>query len=139
MDFIIEEAEVSDEIYCKKSDCSDNEGLLDNDFVVSDQNCHNDSSTFYIKYENFRNQQKNPQQEIVKNDFDFGEDGQPEMFSTEVIDDVEFHNFQDYKRKAENLKKTLLGFPPDTEPNCFFALWFMLSRIYRKMKSLQIF
>ena len=41
MDFIIDEAEVSDEIYSENSDCSDNEGLLD-DFVVSDQNCQND-------------------------------------------------------------------------------------------------
>ena len=57
MDFIIDEAEVSDEIYSEKSDCSDNEGLLD-DFVVSDQNCQNDPATFYRKCQNFHNRQK---------------------------------------------------------------------------------
>ena len=51
MDFIIDEAEVSDEIYSWNSDCSDNEGLLD-DFVVSDQNCQNNSATFYINFNN---------------------------------------------------------------------------------------
>ena len=70
MDFIIDEAEVSDEIYSENSDCSDNEGLLD-DFVVSDQSCQNDSATFYRNFNNcqkFHNQQKNVNQEIDRNE-----------------------------------------------------------------------
>ena len=35
MDFIMDEAEASDEIFSEDSDCSDNESLLD-DFVVRD-------------------------------------------------------------------------------------------------------
>ena len=122
MDFIIDEAEVSDKIYSENSDhYTDNDGLLD-DFIVPDQNCKNDSATFYRKCQNFNNQQKNAEQEIYKiEDLYFGEDGQPEMFAPETSDCVEFHDFSDYKKKAEQFRKTLLCFPPDTEPNCFFS------------------
>ena len=121
MDFIIDEAEVSDEIYSEKSNCSDNEGLLD-DFVVSDQNCQNDPATFYRKCQNFHNRQRNVEQEVDKNeDLSFGQDGQPEMFMPENIDHVEFHDFPDYKKKAEHFIKTLLRFPPETKLNCFFS------------------
>ena len=61
MDFIIEEAEVSDKIYSENSDGSEDENLLDNDVIVSDQNFENDSATFYRKFDNlpkFLNQQK---------------------------------------------------------------------------------
>ena len=51
MDFIIDEAEVSDKIYSGNSDCSDNEVLL-YDFIVSDQNCQNETATFYRKCQN---------------------------------------------------------------------------------------
>ena len=61
-------------------------------------------------------------QEIDRNeDLCFGQDGQPEMFVPENIEHVEFHDFSDYKRKAEQFRKTLLCFPPETEPNCFFS------------------
>ena len=43
------------------------------------------------------------------------------MFAPENIDHVEFHDFSDYKEKAEQFRKTLLCFPPETEPNCFFS------------------
>ena len=140
MDFIIDEAEVSDEIYSENSDhYTDNDGLLD-DFIVPDRNCKNDSATFYRKCQNFNNQQKNAEQEIYKiEDLYFGEDGQPEMFAPETNDCVEFHDFSDYKKKAEQFRKTPLCFPPDTEPNCFFLLLFTCLHIYRKMKSLQMF
>ena len=61
-------------------------------------------------------------QKIVKDgDIYFGEDDQPEMFAPEIIEHIEFHDFSDYKRKAEHFKKTLLCFPPETEPNLFFS------------------
>ena len=93
MEFIIDEAEVSDEIYSESSDCSDNEGLLD-DFIVPDQNCQNDSVSFYRKCQNFQNEQKNVDQEVYRCEEPyFGQDGQPEMFAPEIIDRVEFHDF----------------------------------------------
>ena len=124
MDFIIDEAEVSDDIYSKNFDCSDNEGLWD-DFVVSDQNCQNVPVTFFRNFNNcqkFHNQQKYVDQEISRDeDLYFGQDGQPEMFASEIIDRVKFHSFSNYKKKAEQFRKTFLCFPPETEPNCLFS------------------
>ena len=124
MDFIIDEAEVSDEIYSENSDCLDNESLLD-DFIVPDKNCRNDSVTFYRNVNNsqkFHNQQKETSEELDRNEnLYFGEDGQPEMFAPENINDVEFHDFSDYKKKAAQFKKTLLCFPPEIESDCLFS------------------
>ena len=80
MDFIIDEAEVSDEIYSKESDCS-----LD-DFIKPDNAREDiDSATFYRNFENrlsFQNQQKNISKEIDKNEqLFYGADDQPEMFA----------------------------------------------------------
>ena len=52
MDFIIDEAEVSEEIYSENSDCSDNENLLNDDFIDDDQKFENDSLTFYRNFDN---------------------------------------------------------------------------------------
>ena len=45
MEFINDEAEVSDEIYSEKSDQSDNETQLDNDCI--DDNVENNESTMF--------------------------------------------------------------------------------------------
>ena len=121
MDFIIDEAEVSDEIYSGNS--SDTESLLGDDFI--DKNCETNSVTFYRNFDNcqkFHNQQKDPSQEVDRDEnLYFGENGQPEMFAPENINGVEFHDFPDYKKKAARFKQTLLCFPPEIEPNCFFS------------------
>ena len=51
MEFINDEAEVSDEIYSEKSDQSDNETQLDNDFI-DDNVENNESTTFYRSFDN---------------------------------------------------------------------------------------
>ena len=114
MDFIIDEAEVSDEIYSKESDCSDNECLLD-DFIKPDNAREDiDSATFYRNFENrlsFQNQQKNISKEIDKNEqLFYGTDDQPEMFAPEDFEHIELYNFKDYKKKADEFKNTLLHF-----------------------------
>ena len=101
MDFILDKAEVSDENYIEDSDCSEDESLLE-DFIESDNKCEIDLATFYRTFDNarsFQNQQKNANEEINREEERFfGEDGQPEMFSPENINDVEFHDFADYKK-----------------------------------------
>ena len=114
MDFIIDEAEVSDEIYSKESDCSDNECLLD-DFIEPDNAREDiDSATFYRNFENrlsFQNQQKNISKEIDKNEqLFYGADDQPEMFAPEDFEHIELYDFKDYKKKADEFKNTLLRF-----------------------------
>ena len=125
INFIIDKAEVSDEIYSEYFDGPDNENLLDNDFIVPDQTFENYSGTFYRKFDNlpkFLNQPKNADLELGKDhDIYFGEDGQPEMFTPESIDHVKFHDFSNYKKRAEHFKKTLLCFPPETEQIFFFV------------------
>ena len=37
----------------------------------------------------------------------YGEDGQPEMYDPEVIENVEFHYFSDYKKKKLPVLKKL--------------------------------
>ena len=137
MDFIIDEAEVSDEIDSENSDESDNENLLDHDFLVLDQNFENESTTFYRKFDNlpkFLNQQKNADLELRKNhDVYFGEDGQPEMFAPESIDHVEFHDFSDYKKKLSILKKLYCVFHQKLNQIYFFRLWFMRFHICKRM------
>ena len=72
------------------------------DFIVPDNKCDDeiDSARFYRNFENirsFQNQQKNTIKQIDRNkNLYFGEDGQPEMFSPENADDIEFHDFTDY-------------------------------------------
>ena len=90
------------------------------------------------KCQNFQNQQKIVEEEIDRNeDLYFGQDGKPEMFLPENIEHVEFHDFSDYKKKAEQFKKTLSCFPPDTEPNCFFsAVVYALAYLQKNEKPL---
>ena len=95
MDFIIDEAEVSDEFYSENSDCPEDESLLD-DFIKPDNKCEDeiDSATFYKHFENtrkFQNQQKKTVEEIDRNEgLYFGEGSQPEMFAPENIKDINF-------------------------------------------------
>lgn len=95
MDFIIDEAEVSDEFYSENSDCPEDESLLD-DFIKRDNKCEDeiDSATFYKHFENtrkFQNQQKKTVEEIDRNEgLYFGKGGQPEMFAPENIKDINF-------------------------------------------------
>ena len=103
MDFIIHEAEVSDEIYSENSVCSEDESVFD-DFIKQDCNEEIDSATFYRNFENrqrFQNQQKNIAEEIDKDEeLYYGEDGQPEMFAPEDREHIEFHSFNNYKKKG---------------------------------------
>lgn len=114
MDFIIHEAEVSDEIYSENSVCSEDESVFD-DFIKQDCNEEIDSATFYRNFENrqrFQNQQKNIAEEIDKDEkLYYGEDGQPEMFA---------HSFNNYKKKAEEFKRMLLRFENISVENHFF-------------------
>ena len=119
MDFIIDEAEVSD--MSENSDCSDNESLMD-DFIVRDNVAEYDPPTFYRNVDNNQNlynQIKADDEENRDEDLYFSEDGQPEMFAPQNIDDVEFHDFSNYKEKAAKFKNCC--FPPETEPNLFFS------------------
>ena len=43
------------------------------------------------------------------------------MFAPQNIDDVEFHDFSNYKKKAADFKKKLLCFSLEDEPNLFFS------------------
>ena len=45
------------------------------------------------------------------------------MFARQNIDDVEFHDFSNYKKKAADFKKTLLCFSPEDESNLFFSCY----------------
>lgn len=134
MDFIIDEAEVSDEIYSKESDCSDNECLLD-DFIEPDNAREDiDSATFYRNFENrlsFQNQQKNISKEIDKNEqLFYGADDQPNMFAPEDFVHIEFHDFKDYKKKQTNLKTLCCVFKKFLlKKTTCFILSFMLWRI----------
>ena len=123
MEFIIHEAEVSDEIYSENSDCSEAESVFD-DFIKQDCNEEIDSATFYRNFENsqrFQNQQKNIAEEIDKDEeLYYGEDGQPEMFAPEDSKHIEFHSFNNYKKKAEEFKRTLLRFENISVKNHFF-------------------
>ena len=98
MGFIIDQADVSE--MSENSDCSDNENL--EDFVARDNVAENDSDTFHRNFDNqnFHNQIKTDDEEIRDENLYFGEDGQPEMFARQNIDDVEFHDFSNYKKKA---------------------------------------
>ena len=120
MDFIINKADVSE--MSENSDCSDNESLLE-DFIVWDNAAENDSATFHrnVDNKNFHNQIKTDDEEIRDENLYFGEDGQPEMFAPQNIDDVEFHDFSNYKKKAADFKKKLLCFSLEDEPNLFFS------------------
>lgn len=123
MDFIIHEAEVSDEIYSENSDCSEDESVFD-DFIKQDCNEEIDSATLYRNFENrqrFQNQQKNIAEEIDKDEkLYYGEDGQPEMFAPEDSEHIEFHSFNNYKKKAEEFKRMLLRFENISVENHFF-------------------
>ena len=106
MDFIINEAEVSEYSYSENSDCSDDETQLDNHFV-NDNISDTESATFYRKIDKdktyepkFRNRTKTYEEAVNEEDEPpyYGEDGQPEMYAPEVIEHVEFHYFTDYKK-----------------------------------------
>ena len=125
MDFIINKAEVSDEFYTENSHCSHDETQLDNNYV-NDNVSDNESVTFYGSIDNepkFHNRTKT-YEEAMNDETEppyYGEDWQPEMYAPEVIEDVEFHYFSDYKKNAANFKETLLRFSPNEEPNLFFS------------------
>lgn len=128
MEFINDEAEVSDETYSEKSDQSDNETQLDNDFI-DDNVENNESTTFYRSFDNdkpyepqFHNKTKTYEEAMAEESEPYyGEDGQPEMYDPEVIENVDFHYFSDYKKKAASFKETLLCFPIEAESNLLFS------------------
>ena len=120
MDFIIDEAEVSDDFYCGES-CSEDENSLDNDFI--EDNDFVESASFYRKCENkikFKNQQKNALEENREEKLFYGDDDQPEMFAPEDIEQVGFHDSSDYKKRLLNFKKTLLCFSDISNENHLF-------------------
>ena len=93
----------------------DSDFIEDNDFV--------ESASFYRKCDNkikFENQQKNALQENRAKKLFYGYDDQPEMFAPEDIEQVDFHDFSDYKKKADDFKKTLLCFSDISNENHFF-------------------
>ena len=67
MDFIIDEAEVSDEFYSENSECPEDESLLD-DFIKPDNKCEDeiDSATFYKTLENFKTSRKKQLKKLIE-------------------------------------------------------------------------
>ena len=129
MDFIIDEVELSDDFNSENSDYSDEERVssADDDFIEYEGDDNGDDLTFYRRFENrsrfdiFENQVKNPVDESVRSEGAYyGEDDQPEMFSPENRGQIDFHSFENYKERAESLKKTLLRFSDDSIENHFF-------------------
>ena len=112
MDFIIDEGEISDDFYSKNSDGSDEESLLD-DFIDSENDGGEEEDlALYSRFENrerfnsFQNQFKNPVDESIRSEENYyGDDDQPEMFSPEDCEQIEFHSFKDYKQKTDDFKK----------------------------------
>lgn len=127
MYFINDTEPVSDKLFRENFDCADVERLLADFFIVCDNDCEIDldtsrgnNSTSQTKFKN----QKKSVKEIKrrKEKLYFGKDGQPEMYAPENMNNVKFHIFSDYKKKAAKFKRTLLYFRPGTaEPNSFFS------------------
>lgn len=76
------------------------------DFIEPDCAEDIDSATFYRNFDNnrerFQNQQKNIVEESDRDEeYYYGDDNQPEMFTPEDSENVEFHSFQNHKKKAD--------------------------------------
>ena len=113
---------VSDEFYSENSDCSDDETQLDNNFVI-DYVSDNESVHFYCSIDNepkFHNRTKTYEEAM-------NEELEPCYGDYEIIEDVEFHYFSDYKKKAASFKETLC-FHSDSESNLLFSA--VIYRIY---------
>ena len=121
MDFIIDEAEISDGSYSELSDREDELSSAD-DFIESDNDNIGNDETFYRRFDNtFKNQMKNPVDVYVRSEGDYyGEEDQHEMFFPEKRDQVEYHCFENYKERAADFKKTLLRFSDESIENHFF-------------------
>ena len=127
MEFIIDEAEIANDLY--SSDESDKECSSSDDFLTDDKETVEENDVnFYRSFENreefhkFKNQIKSPGEEHQKSETElfYGDNDLPEMFLPEDREHVEFDISDSTKERAGNFKKTLKCFKNDSIKNHFY-------------------
>ena len=142
MDFILNEAQEEDQFVLQFSDGATDEMTNEDAAFVDDAPIEQESISFYRdpsvleNYPRSRNQTRNHIDVINEETEDyFGNDNQPELYEPEVRDNVEFDFFNDYKKAAENFKKTLVCFS-DVENHLFYAVIYEL--MFKKTENGQM-